>query len=136
MGCLEKPKAEEGKPGEEGKHLLGEGGEPVVKQPGAQDGPSDDDVDDDDEEDDEAEEDAAPLIVLDAKDFGKRYKLKDVVGQGITSTVHLCERLGDRGGRSRRCACKVVDKRKRRERHVQQPPRPSPRSRSRAAVVY
>ena len=55
LGCLEKPAAE-GKPGEEGKHLLGEGGKAVVSQPGAAPGAAADDTasgDDGTEDDDE-----------------------------------------------------------------------------------
>ena len=112
LGCLEKPAAD-AKPGEEGKHLLGEGGA-VVSQPDAAPGAADSTGSGDDgTEDDERDSDEAPpLVVLDAKDFEKRYKLKDVVGQGITSTVHICERLGDGGSAPRRCACKLVNKRK------------------------
>jgi serine/threonine protein kinase len=53
------------------------------------------------------------IVVRDGAMFDQRYKLKDVIGQGITSTVHICERVGDFDSHlPRRCACKLVDKRK------------------------
>eukprot|EP00937_MAST-01D_sp_MAST-1D-sp2_P000194 g194.t1 len=105
LGCLEKPKAEGAeKPegGEEGKYLLNDDGEAVGAVA----------VRGEDGEEEGGVGDEEPLVVLDAVLFGERYELRDVIGRGITSTVHLCERVDGCKTAPRRCACKLVDKRK------------------------
>ena len=73
----------------------------------------DDGTEDDDSDTDDSDAEGAGgggggsevIVVRDGAMFDQRYKLKDVIGQGITSTVHICERVGDFDSHlPRRCA--------------------------------